>query len=87
MSHSVSRAATTCTRPPDTAVVAVGFFVMLFLPEVPLRTQSGIQAQQSGAGEITGTGTEAEEAAQAAGAAAPTSTAPPVGQPGGDPRR
>jgi hypothetical protein len=69
------------------AVVAVGFFVMLFLPEVPLRTQSGIQAQQSGAGEITGTGTEAEEAAQAAGAAAPTSTAPPVGQPGGAHRR
>jgi EmrB/QacA subfamily drug resistance transporter len=65
------------------AVVAVGFFVMLFLPEVPLRNQSGIQAQQSGAGEITGTGTDAEEAAQAAGAAAPTSTAPPVGQPGG----
>src|SRR5215217_1660130 len=49
------------------AVVAVGFFVMLFLPEVPLRTQSGIQAQQSGAGEITGTTTPAEEAAQAAG--------------------
>ena len=37
------------------AVVAIGFFVMLFLPEVPLRNQSGIQAQQAGAGEITGT--------------------------------
>src|SRR3954468_5898083 len=29
------------------AVVAVGFFVLLFLPEVPLRNQSGIQAQQA----------------------------------------
>jgi EmrB/QacA subfamily drug resistance transporter len=62
------------------AVVAVGFFVMLFLPEVPLRNQSGIQAQQSGAGEITGTATGdetlADDAARAAGAAAPTSVSP-----------
>jgi hypothetical protein len=29
------------------AVVAIGFFVLLFLPEVPLRNQSGIQAQQA----------------------------------------
>src|SRR3954463_7333587 len=67
------------------AVVAVGFFVMLFLPEVPLRNQSGIQAQQSGAGEITGTGTAvtpevgADQPTQAVGASAPTSTAPPAG--------
>src|SRR5215207_1331030 len=68
------------------AVVAIGFFVMLFLPEVPLRNESGIQAQQSGAGEIAASGKArgdgAEEAAQAVGAAAPTSTAPPTGRPG-----
>jgi EmrB/QacA subfamily drug resistance transporter len=64
------------------AVVAIGFFVMLFLPEVPLRNQSGIQAQQSGAGEITGTGTAtgdetaADDAVRAVGAAAPTSVSP-----------
>src|SRR3954468_3319782 len=67
------------------AVVAIGFFVMLFLPELPLRNQSGIQAQQSGAGEIPGTGTavtpevEADQPTQAVGASAPTSTAPPAG--------
>jgi EmrB/QacA subfamily drug resistance transporter len=65
------------------AVVAIGFFVMLFLPEVPLRNQSGIQAQQSGAGEITGTAVtpdaEADQRVQAVGAAAPTSVAPPAG--------
>jgi hypothetical protein len=64
------------------AVVAVGFFVMLFLPEVPLRNLSGIQAQQAGAGETSGTGTAtgddtaADDAARAAGAAAPTSVSP-----------
>ena len=60
------------------AVVAIGFFVLWFLPQLELRNQSGIQAQQSGAGEITGTGADspAEEAAQAAGASAPTSVAP-----------
>jgi len=63
-------------------VVAIGFFVMLFLPEVPLSNQSGIQARQSGAGEITATGTEtgndsaADDAVRAAGAAAPTSVSP-----------
>jgi hypothetical protein len=66
-------------------VVAIGFFVMLFLPELPLRNQSGIQAQQSGAGELTGTGTavtpevDANQPAQAVGASAPTSTPPPSG--------
>ena len=65
------------------AVVAIGFFVLWFLPEVPLRNESGIQARQSGAGELTGDDdSPAEEAAQAAGAAAPTSVAPPVGRPG-----
>jgi EmrB/QacA subfamily drug resistance transporter len=67
------------------AVVAVGFFVMLFLPEVPLRNQSGIQAQQSGADEIPGKGTavtpevDADQATQSVGASAPTSTPPPSG--------
>jgi len=64
-------------------VVAIGFFVMLFLPEVPLRNQSGIQAQQAGAGEITGTAVTpdipAAQSAQAVGASAPTSTPPPSG--------
>jgi hypothetical protein len=58
---------------------------MLFLPELPLRNESGIQAQQSGAGELTGTGTavtpevDANQPAQAVGASAPTSTPPPSG--------
>jgi hypothetical protein len=72
------------------AVVAIGFFVMLFLPEVPLRNQSGIQAQQSGAGEITGTAVApevpADQPTQSVGASAPTSTAPPAGT-AEDPRR
>ncbi|MCU1667359.1 MAG: Drug resistance transporter, EmrB/QacA subfamily [Blastococcus sp.] len=60
------------------AVVAVGFFVLLFLPEVPLRNESGIQARQSGAGEIRGRGDgdPADEAAEAAGVSAPASVAP-----------
>jgi hypothetical protein len=67
------------------AVVAIGFFVLIFLPQVALRNESGIQAQQSGAGEIAGTGNEitpevhADQEAQAVGAAAPTSTPPPAG--------
>ncbi|MGY1855342.1 MDR family MFS transporter [Modestobacter sp. SYSU DS0290] len=55
-------------------VVALGFFVLLFLPQLALRTQSGIQAQQTGAGEDD----PALASAHAAGAAAPTSTPPPV---------
>ena len=67
------------------AVVAIGFFVMLFLPELPLRNQSGIQAQQSGAGEITARAprstpeVEADQPTQSVGASAPTSTPPPAG--------
>jgi hypothetical protein len=57
-------------------IVALGFFVLIFLPQIALRTQSGIQAAQSGAGEA---GDDAAQAtAHAAGAAAPTSTEPPV---------
>jgi hypothetical protein len=74
------------------AVVALGFVVLLLLPELPLRDVSGIQAQQGdGADEAAGTTTgdphsAAEQATEAVGAAAPTSTAPPVGRPGDDPR-
>jgi hypothetical protein len=64
-------------------VVAIGFFVLIFLPQVALRNESGIQAQQSGAGEITGTAVTpdipADQSAQAVGASAPTSTPPPSG--------
>jgi hypothetical protein len=58
-------------------IVALGFFVLIFLPQIALRTQSGIQAAQSGAGEA-GADDAAQAAAHAAGAAAPTSTEPPV---------
>jgi EmrB/QacA subfamily drug resistance transporter len=57
-------------------VVALGFFVLIFLPQLPLRTQSGIQAAQAGA-DGAGNGPEAA-AAHAAGVAAPTSVQPPV---------
>ena len=72
------------------AVVAIGFFVLWFLPEVPLRNQSGIQAQQeAAAGEAAAADavppaverTPEEETANAVGAAAPTSTPPPAGKP------
>jgi hypothetical protein len=59
------------------AVVAIGFFVLLFLPQLALRNESGIQAQQSGAGELSGKEeASAESAAAAAGGAAPTSVSP-----------
>ena len=57
-------------------VVAIGFFVLLFLPQLALRNESGIQAQQSGAGELNGKEAPAEDAAVAAGGAAPTSVSP-----------
>jgi EmrB/QacA subfamily drug resistance transporter len=56
-------------------VVALGFFVLIFLPQLPLRTQSGIQAAQQGGGDAD---SPALGAQNAAGAAAPTSVAPPV---------
>jgi EmrB/QacA subfamily drug resistance transporter len=69
-------------------VVAIGFVVLWFLPELPLRNQSGIQAARAAAAdaadrEATDAG---EQATQAVGAAAPTSTPPPVGRPGDTPR-
>jgi EmrB/QacA subfamily drug resistance transporter len=66
-------------------VVAVGFLVFVFLPEIALSTKSGIQAQQEHDGQGTGPGTAGdvtEQATQAVGAAAPTSTPPPAGRPG-----
>jgi EmrB/QacA subfamily drug resistance transporter len=66
------------------AVVALGFFVFLFLPELPLSNKSGIQARQAAqqtAGDPTGDDA-GEQVTLAVGAAAPTSTAPPAGRPG-----
>jgi EmrB/QacA subfamily drug resistance transporter len=66
------------------AVVAVGFFVLWFLPQLELRNQSGIQAQQaeqvdSAPGTAVAPDVPTDQRVQAAGAAAPTSIAPPVG--------
>ena len=71
-------------------VVAVGFFVFLFLPQLELSDKSGIQAIQDdedgrGPGTAVTPGIEADQRVQAAGAAAPTSTPPPSGTPE-DPR-
>ncbi|RBY78156.1 MFS transporter [Geodermatophilus sp. TF02-6] len=67
-------------------VVALGFFVVLFLPQLALRNVSGIQARQAAAAQTAGgtaeDGDAAAQATQAVGAAAPTSTAPPQGRPG-----
>jgi len=62
-------------------VVAVGFLLLIFLPQLPLRTQSGIQAAQAAPEDDDA----ALASANAAGAAAPTSTPPPVGRPGDTP--
>ena len=60
------------------AVVAVGFFVLIFLPQLELRSQSGIQAtEEKSGGEPTADG-PALATANAAGAASVTSVAPPV---------
>lgn len=65
-------------------VVAIGFFVFLFLPQLALSTKSGIQARQ---GPAAGTATSdrqdgGSQATEAVSAAAPTSVAPPAGRPG-----
>jgi hypothetical protein len=69
-------------------VVAAGFFVLLFLPQVALRNESGIQAARAAAAEQDPDAVPAavdrtpeEEAAFSAGSAAPTSTPPPAGKP------
>ncbi|MFP5370111.1 MAG: MFS transporter, partial [Actinomycetes bacterium] len=61
-------------------VVALGFFVLLFLPQLALSDKSGIQALQESA-----EGGAPDQAVQAVGAAAPTSTLPPAGRPGNTP--
>jgi EmrB/QacA subfamily drug resistance transporter len=70
-------------------VVALGLVVLWFLPELPLRSQSGIQAAQAEAAARARAEAgqpepddEDGQVVQAAGAAAPTSTPPPVGRPG-----
>jgi EmrB/QacA subfamily drug resistance transporter len=75
-------------------VAAIGFFVFLFLPQLALSNKSGIQAAREAARQTAGEPSADEPAGQttqAVGAAAPTSTAPPVGRPGdaetADPRR
>jgi EmrB/QacA subfamily drug resistance transporter len=66
-------------------VVAIGFFVLLFLPQITLSDKSGIQARQHDSDQQTGRGTaltpdvEADQVAQSVGASAATSTAPPSG--------
>jgi hypothetical protein len=69
------------------AVVAIGFFVLIFLPQVALSEKSGIQAQQDADGPGTAVTPEvgADQPIQAVGASAATSTAPPSGTPE-DPR-
>ena len=67
-------------------VVAIGFFVFLFLPQLTLSDKSGIQAMQESEGAATDEGDAGEQALHGAGAAAPTSTPPPVGRPGDTPR-
>jgi EmrB/QacA subfamily drug resistance transporter len=64
---------------------ALGFLVFLFLPQLELSTQSGIQARQAAARQTAGDPAAedaAGEAGQAVGMAAPTSTPPPAGRPG-----
>jgi MFS family permease len=71
-------------------VVAIGFVVLWFLPELPLRTQSGIQAAQAEAAAARARAEDglaepddaAAQATQAVGVTSPTSTPPPVGRPG-----
>ncbi|MGY1823865.1 MDR family MFS transporter [Geodermatophilus sp. SYSU D00079] len=65
-------------------VVALGFFVFLFLPQLALSNKSGIQARQAAEQTAGEPAADADlgQAVQAVGAAAPTSTPPPAGRPG-----
>ena len=66
-------------------MVAVGFFVLVFLPQLELSNKSGIQAQQEAeAATATGDPTVGDDATRAAGAAAPTSVSPVQGPQAGD---
>jgi EmrB/QacA subfamily drug resistance transporter len=58
-------------------VVAIGFFVFLFLPQLALSDKSGIQARQEEA-DTPPADDAAEQSAEAMGAAAPTSVTPPT---------
>src|SRR5690349_5045468 len=61
-------------------VVAIGFVVLLFLPQLELSNKSGIQARQEArAATATGDPAESDDAVRAAGAAAPTSVGPAQG--------
>ena len=64
-------------------VVALGFFVLLFLPQLALSDKSGIQARRADAD--GGPSAQQDQAVQAVGAAAPSSTPPPAGRPGSTP--
>jgi hypothetical protein len=71
------------------AVVAIGFFVLIFLPQLPLSDKSGIQALQEDEaqpGTAVTPDVPADQPTQSVGASAPTSTAPPAGT-AEDPRR
>ncbi|WP_369256071.1 MDR family MFS transporter [Geodermatophilus amargosae] len=63
---------------------ALGFLVFLFLPQLALSDKSGIQARQAASQTAGDPDAEdaGEQATQAVGAAAPTSTPPPAGRPG-----
>jgi EmrB/QacA subfamily drug resistance transporter len=65
-------------------VVALGFFVFLFLPQLPLSNVSALQARQGEAADrAAGDPEDADEqAVEAVAAAAPTSVPPPAGRPG-----
>ncbi|SOC49291.1 drug resistance transporter, EmrB/QacA subfamily [Blastococcus aggregatus] len=68
-------------------VVAIGFFVFLFLPQLALSNVSALQARQGEAAEAAAgdPADTAEQAVRGAAVAAPTSTPPPAGRPGEDP--
>ncbi|RBY80343.1 MFS transporter [Blastococcus sp. TF02-09] len=68
-------------------VVAIGFFVFLFLPQLTLGEKSGLQAlQESRESAVPDQDDAGQQAMQGAGAAAPTSTPPPAARPGDTPR-
>jgi hypothetical protein len=66
-------------------VVAIGFFVFLFLPQLALSEKSGIQALQEDAADTPAPDDATGQVVHAAGTAAPTSTPPPTAS-AGDPR-
>jgi EmrB/QacA subfamily drug resistance transporter len=63
-------------------VVALGFVILLFLPELPLRTASGIQARQAGPGATDVAPPAPSEASGSGAEAGPRVSAPPRGDGG-----